>query len=327
MLECFVTGATGYVGNFLIEELKKSGHKVTMLVRSQKDKYKYESLGYTCFLADLRDSNSIKGKFDNAEVVFHLGNIAAWWLKRKKDYYEINVNGTRNLLNELKSTKVKKIIHMSSIAAIRQPEGEMANEDSIHKGDFESDYSKSKFLVEKEVKKYIDKGMPIVVLNPGVITGPKDFKTFGKTIIGIANKKIKAKFCPQSYIPLVHINDVIKITLRSLEMLPGQKYIVVSENVKIGEIFDEVCEIMKISKINKITPKWQLYLISYLSEFISFFTKKRPKLPIDGLKAIEIGAQATSLKSQKDLNHKYLTVSEILEKNIQWYKKNNYINN
>jgi len=327
VLECFVTGATGYVGNFLIEELKKSGHKVTMLVRSQKDKDKYESLGYTCFLADLRDSNSIKGKFDNAEVVFHLGNIAAWWLKRKKDYYEINVNGTRNLLNELKSTKVKKIIHMSSIAAIRQPKGEIANEDSIHKGDFESDYSKSKFLVEKEVKKYIDKGMPIVVLNPGVITGPKDFKTFGKTIIGIANKKIKAKFCPQSYIPLVHINDVIKITLRSLEMLPGQKYIVVSENVKIGEIFDEVCEIMKISKINKITPKWQLYLISYLSEFISFFTKKRPKLPIDGLKAIEIGAQATSLKSQKDLNHKYLTVSEILEKNIQWYKKNNYINN
>jgi nucleoside-diphosphate-sugar epimerase len=298
-----------------------------MLVRTQKDKDKYESLGYTCFLADLRDSNSIKGKFDNAEVVFHLGNIAAWWLKRKKDYYEINVDGTRNLLDELESTKVKKIIHMSSIAAIRQPEGEIANEDSIHKGDFESDYSKSKFLVEKEVKKYIDKGMPIVVLNPGVITGPKDFKTFGKTVIGIANKKIKAKFCPQSYIPLVHINDVIKITLRSLEMLPGQKYIIVSENVKIGEIFDKVCEIMKISKINKITPKWQLYLISYLSEFISFFTKKRPKLPIDGLKAIEIGAQATSLKSQKDLNHKYLTVSEILEKNIQWYKKNNYINN
>ena len=105
------------------------------------------------------------------EVVFHLGNIAAWWLKRKKDYYEINVDGTRNLLNELENTKVKKIIHMSSIAAIRQPEGEIANEESIHQGDFESDYSKSKFLVEKLVKKYIDKGMPIVVLNPGVITG------------------------------------------------------------------------------------------------------------------------------------------------------------
>ena len=326
-MECFVTGATGYVGNFLIEELKEKGHKVTILVRSLKDKDKYESLGYTCFIADLRDASSIKGKFDNAEVVFHLGNIAAWWLKRKKDYYEINVDGTRNLLNELENTKVKKIIHMSSIAAIRQPEGEIANEESIHQGDFESDYSKSKFLVEKLVKKYIDKGLPIVVLNPGVITGPKDFKTFGKTVIGIANKKIQAKFCPESYIPLVHIDDVIKITLRSLEISPGQKYIIVGENVKIGEVFDKVCEIMNMSKINKITPKWQLYLISYLSEFISFFSKKRPKLPIDGLKAIKIGAQATSLKSQKDLKYKYLTVSEILEKNIQWYKKNNYINN
>ena len=49
-----------------------------------------------------------------------------------------------------------------------------------------------------------------------------------------------------------------------------------------------------MSKINKITPKWHLYLISYLSEFISFFSKKRPKLPIDGLKAIKIGAKADS---------------------------------
>ena len=115
--------------------------------------------------------------------------------------------------------------------------------------------------------------------------------------------------------------------MRPLEISPGQKYIIVGENVKIGEVFDKVCKIMNISKINKITPKWQLYLISYLSEFISFFSKKRPKLPIDGLKAIKIGAQATSLKSQKDLKYKYLTVSEILEKNIRWYKKNNYINN
>ena len=102
-MECFVTGATGYVGNFLIEELREKGHKITILVRSLEDKDKYESLGYTCFIADLRDPNSIKGKFDNAEVVFHLGNIAAWWLKRKKDYYEINVDGTRNLLNELEN--------------------------------------------------------------------------------------------------------------------------------------------------------------------------------------------------------------------------------
>ena len=71
-------------------------------------------------------------------------------------------------------------------------------------------------LVEKLVKKYIDKGMPIVVLNPGVITGLKTLKHLAKQLLELQIKN-KAKFCPESYIPLVHIDDVIKITLKLLK--------------------------------------------------------------------------------------------------------------
>ena len=76
-----------------------------------------------------------------------------------------------------------------------------------------------------------------------MITGPEDFKTFGKTVIGIANRKIKSKFCPDSYIPLVYIDDVINITIKALDMPIGNKYVVVGENVKISDVFDIVCSI------------------------------------------------------------------------------------
>ena len=135
-------------------------------------------------------------------------------------------------MEEARNADLKRIIHISSIAAIRQPDGAIADEESEHKGDFESHYSRSKFLVEKEIRKYLKIGLPIVTLSPGVVTGPNDTKTFGKTVVGIANKKVKAKFFPNSYIPLVYIDDVVEMMIKGINLNVGEKYIVVGENIK-----------------------------------------------------------------------------------------------
>ena len=105
------------------------------------------------------------------------------------------------------------------------------------------------------------------------------------------------------------------------------RYIIVGENIKISDVFDIVCNIKNLPKITRITPTWNLYLISYISHFISFFTKSRPKLPIEGLKAIILGAQANSKKTCNDFKFKFMPAEEILKKCISWYEKNNYINN
>ena len=325
-MNILVTGATGYIGPFLIKRLKKEGHIVSILVRKQSDYDRLEGSGYNCFLGDVTNSNSLKGIFNNIDILFHLANIASWWLPNNQTYYDINVGGTINLMEEARNADLKRIIHISSIAAIRQPDGAIADEESEHKGDFESHYSRSKFLVEKEIRKYLKIGLPIVTLSPGVVTGPNDTKTFGKTVVGIANKKVKAKFFPDSYIPLVYIDDVVEMMIKGINLNVGEKYIVVGENIKIGDVFDKVCRIIGKEPITKITPGAFLILISYFSELVSFFTKKRPSLPVDGLKAIKIGASASSQKSINKLEMKYLNADQILSKSIEWYKENNFIN-
>ena len=326
-MNILVTGATGYIGPFLVDRLKEMNHNVTILVRKENDFEELKAKGFNCVIGDITNKESLVGIFQDIEVLFHLANIASWWLPNNQTYYDVNVNGTINLFEESKKFSLKKIIHISSIAAIRQPEGFIANEESIHQGDFESHYSRSKYLVEKEVDNYIKEGLPIVILNPGVVTGPNDNKTFGKTVLGIANGKIKAKFFPDSFIPLVYIDDVIEVMIKSIDLKNGSKYIVVGENIKIGDVFDKVCNLTNQKNISKITPEWLLLLISYWSEFKSFFTNKRPSLPIDGLKAIKIGAQASSKKSSKELGIKYNDGEQILIKLIDWLNKNNLINN
>tara|TARA_B100001029_G_scaffold91017_1_gene74668 strand:- start:927 stop:1907 length:981 start_codon:yes stop_codon:yes gene_type:complete len=325
-MNILVTGATGYIGPFLVNRLKDEGHQVSILVRKQKDFDNLSSQGFECILGDLINKKSLEGIFEGIDILYHLANIASWWLPRKQDFYDINVGGTINLLDEAKNAKLIKIIYISSIAAIRQPHGIVADENSVHQGDFESDYSKSKYLVEVEIDRYKKLGLPIVTLNPGVVTGPHDFKTFGKTVIGIANGKIKSKFFPDSYLPLVYINDVIDIMIHATEIENGKKYVVVGENIKIGDVFDKVCEIQNKDKIKNVTSELYLNCLAYFSEFISFFTKKKPFLTIDGLRAIRIGALASNEKSIKELGFKYHSAEEILAKSIEWYKKNNYIN-
>ncbi|MBT3476057.1 NAD-dependent epimerase/dehydratase family protein [bacterium] len=326
-MNILVTGATGYIGPFLVNKLKALGHTVVILVRKKEDFHRLESEGFKCILGDVTKKESLVGIFKNIEILFHLANIASWWLPNNQTYYDVNVKGTVNLFEEAKKFPLKKVIHISSIAAIRQPEGIIANEESIHQGDFESHYSRSKYLVEKETVKYMKDGLPLVTLNPGVVTGPRDTKTFGKTVLGIANGKVKAKFFPGSYIPLVYIDNVIEVMVKAIDLKVGSKYVVVGENIKIGDVFDKVCRIMKKERIIKTTPNLILSLVSYYSEFVSFFTNKRPSLPVDGLKAIKIGAQASSKKSVDELGIKYLDGDQILTKLIDWFNKNNLINN
>ena len=325
-MNILVTGATGYIGPFLVEKLKNMNHNVTILVRKEKDFKTLKRNGFNCVLGDITKKESLKGIFKDIEILFHLANIASWWLPNNQTYYDVNVEGTINLFEEAKKSSLTKIIHVSSIAAIRQPEGIIADEESIHQGDFESHYSKSKYLIEKKVLTYIDEGLPIVILNPGVVTGPNDTKTFGKTVLGIANGKIKAKFCPDSYIPLVYIDDVIEVMIKSIEIKSGSKYIIVGENIKIGDVFDKVCDLTNKKRITKVTPYWLLLLSSYISEVVSFFARKRPALPIDGLKAIRIGAQASSKKSIKELDVQYNDGEQTLTKLINWLNKNNLFN-
>ena len=125
---------------------------------------------------------------------------------------------------------------------------------------------------------------------------------------------------------MVYIDDVVEMMIKGINLNVGEKYIVVGENIKIGDVFDKVCRIIGKEPITKITPGAFLILISYFSELVSFFTKKRPSLPVDGLKAIKIGASASSQKSINKLEMKYLNADQILSKSIEWYKENNFIN-
>ena len=91
-----VTGATGFIGSHLVQELVKTGARVTCLVRPTSDISQYEGLGLSFTQGDILQRDTLTGPTSNADVVFHL--VAAQESFDPQGYYDLNVGGTRNLV-------------------------------------------------------------------------------------------------------------------------------------------------------------------------------------------------------------------------------------
>ncbi len=327
-MNIFITGATGFIGRQLTKKLVENKFNVTALVRNRYKAKELTELGVTIHEGDVTDVNSIEGAMRGCDTLFHLANISRWWLRDKSKYIDVNVTGTKNLLKEAKKSGVKKVIFTSSVAAIRQPHGVLAKEDLEHCGEIESSYGKSKYLAEQEVLKFAKTNkMDISVLNPGVVIGPGDFKTFGKMLIEFLNRKLKFRAFDESYVPLVYIDDVVDAHIIAAEKAKsGQKYILVSENLKIIDVYKMAHEITGDPIPSFQMPPFMIKLIAHIMEIKASVTGVSPKLAVDAVNAMEKGASASNIKATDELGIKFMPIREALEKTINWYKENGYVN-
>ncbi|SRR5579885_622142 len=326
-MKAFVTGGTGFVGGHLVKRLIRDGVSVKALVRDLKKADELKKLGVEIVTGDTTDKASLQGAMRGCDVFYHLGNVARWWLPDKTMYYKINVEGTKNALLEALKENVSKVIFTSSLAAIRQPKGEVATEETEHKRDFESHYGRSKFLAEREVLRiHNEHGLPVVILNPGVVIGPGDLKMFGRTIIELLNGNLKAVMFEDSVAPLVYIDDTIEGHILATERgKPGERYILVGDNIRIGDVFKLISEIAGVPLPERRISPSVIKIIAHLSEIKSFFTGKPPRFAVDGIRAMEIGAAGSNKKAREELGLEFTPLEEALRKTIDWYRENGYV--
>jgi dihydroflavonol-4-reductase len=326
-LKVFVTGGTGFIGGHLIKRLLRDGASVKALARDSSKAEELRKLGVEIIIGDVTDKTSITGVLKGCDAFYHLGNISRWWLGDKKLYYKINVEGTRNVMMEALKEGVKKVVYTSSLAAIRQPKGEIATEETEHKRDFESHYGRSKFLAEREVlRMYRESGLPVVILNPGVVIGPGDLKTFGRTIIELLNGKLEAIIFEDSMIPLVYIDDTVEghIIAREKGKI-GDRYIIVGDNAKMGDVFKLINKITGVPLPEKRISPLVIKLIAYISELKSLVTGKPPRLALDAIRAMEVGAIGENRKAREELGLHFTPLEEALKRTIAWYKENGFV--
>ncbi|HSH20252.1 MAG TPA: NAD-dependent epimerase/dehydratase family protein, partial [Draconibacterium sp.] len=172
-MKCLVTGATGFIGNRLVEELINLGNEVNILARSQEKANQLYGNTVTFFNGDLLNINVILQATRNCDVIFHLAAFANIWSKDKTLAYKTNVTGTKNILEAALQNKVKKVVFTSSAGVFPPSEnGEEIDETATLPEKYQTEYETTKFQAEQLCLEYCKKGLDVVIINPPRVFGP-----------------------------------------------------------------------------------------------------------------------------------------------------------
>lgn len=171
-MKVLVTGATGFLGGHIVEELRSAGHEVRALVRRTSRMERLGELGVETVMGELKDEESLKRAVEGVEGVVHAASTMAG---PAEEYVAATVEGTLALLNAAAGAGVRRFIYVSSIGVHRIKGRKTITEDTPYENDPEmlGPYTNSKIAAELEALEFSKKGaMQVAVIRPGILYGP-----------------------------------------------------------------------------------------------------------------------------------------------------------
>src|SRR3954462_4867652 len=162
----FISGATGFIGRQLSLILAEQGHTIHALSRRSNHPLLPVHQNIRVFLGDISDKDSLVAAMQGCEQAYHTAALAKMWAKDKSEFHEVNVTGTRNVLEAARETGVGRIVHTSSCGVIGPTFKYPMTEDDPRITSFPINYERTKYLAELEVQEFVRKGMNAVIVSP-----------------------------------------------------------------------------------------------------------------------------------------------------------------
>ena len=189
-MKYFITGATGFIGGRLARQLREAGHEVIAVVRNPAQAQELAQLGATLHQGDVTEKESMRKPMTGVDGVFH---VAGWYkvgVRDKSQAYAINVQGTRNVLELMKELNIPKGVYTSTLAVNSDTRGVEADENYHFTGKHISVYDQTKADAHDVAIKMIKEGLPLVIVQPGLVYGPEDTSSIRTSLTQYLTKQL-----------------------------------------------------------------------------------------------------------------------------------------
>jgi dihydroflavonol-4-reductase len=271
-----VTGGSGLVGNELITQLLAAGKQVRAIY-NKTPLAKFTAVNLQQQQCNILDVIALEEAMKDVEQVYHCAAIVTFNPNYKQQMFKINIEGTANVVNAALDAGVKKLVHVSSVAALgrireNEPITELMNwtEETSN-----SAYGQSKYLAELEVWRGMAEGMEAVMVNPAIILGAGNWNEGSTKLFHSVYNQFP--WYAEGTTGFVDVKDVAKAMIQLMDSsISGHRFIISAENKSYKEIFDIMAEAFnKKAPHKKVTPLiakivWRLEAVK------SWFTKKDP---------------------------------------------------
>ncbi len=250
-MKVLITGATGFLGSHICRRMVAEGHEVRILSRETSNLQILEGLPIERITGDITDPRHVELAVKDQEWVIHAAANLSYWKRDQAWQTRVNVEGTRYIAQACRKEGVKRLIHVSSVAAIGIPTDPRypANEDfSFNLEGSGLIYHLSKRRAEEEVMAEVTRGLDAVIVNPASIFGPYGFRYRGAEMM----RKVRlTRLVPYftGGICVVHVQDVIEGIFAALERgVPGCRYILGGENLTYQALVKRTARAMNLRR-------------------------------------------------------------------------------
>jgi nucleoside-diphosphate-sugar epimerase len=246
-MRAFVTGGTGFIGGHVIRKLRERGDDVVALVRDPSRAAELRRLDCELAEGDLSSTDAIRAAMEHVDSVFHIGAVYKVGIKKSERpaMFDANVGGTERVLDAAMDAGVKRIVYVSTCGVFGNTRGNVVDEEyhRIDK-DWLSCYDETKFRAHEVAEDRIEKGAPVVIVQPGGVYGPNDHSELGTMLEQASRGRMPFRMFADMGLMFAHVEDVADGVVRAHDKGEiGEAYVISGEKGTMGGFVDKVCEL------------------------------------------------------------------------------------
>ena len=333
-MNCFVTGASGFIGANLVHELNARGHRVKALLRPNADLRGLHGAEYERVDGDVSDRAALQWAMRGCDWCFHVAASYHLWLRDYAPMYAANVEGTHNVIEAATAAGCSRIVYTSTVGCIGLPmesSGTVTPTDEstpVSEAQMSNHYKLSKWKAEVVARELAAKGAPVVIVNPSAPVGPRDVKPTptGQVIVDFLNRAMPAYL--DTGLNWVHVRDVATGHILAAEKgRVGERYILGHQlgNWTMKEALDLLGEITGVPAPSFRVPYWVALNAARVNEVFANLTGKPPKAPVAGVRMAKYKMFFNPAKAVRELGLPQTPPREALSDAVEWFRKNGYV--
>jgi dihydroflavonol-4-reductase len=277
-----VTGGTGFLGSYIIKLLVEKGYIVRAIRRSDTipfwiSKNIFDKVAW--MEGDVLDVVALQDAMEGVDTIIHSAAVVSFVKRDRKNMYQVNVEGTANVVNMALEKNVRRLVHISSVAALgRTADGGHVNEEKKwEESKVNTHYAKSKFKAELQVWRGMSEGLEAVILNPSTIIGYGDWKSSSCSIF----KKVYAgfKWYTSGINGFVDVEDVAKVAILLMESsINEERFIINGDSWHFKKLQDSIADGFGKKRPTRLATPFLMGIAWRLAKLKSMITGEKPIL-------------------------------------------------
>jgi dihydroflavonol-4-reductase len=324
-----VTGATGFVGSWLVRRLIERGDTVHVLHRKSSNLDDLAGLPFVSRLGDVTDPASVASAAQDVDQVYHLAGVVGYSRAMRPVMDKVNIGGTRNVVEAIRrSPRAPKLVYMSSVVAVGASfDGKPLNEESPYNvSRLNLGYFETKHSAELLVKEACREGhIQAVILNPSTIYGGGDAKK-GSRKAQLKTARGKFPFYTRGGVSIVSVHDIVEALLAAPERgRNGERYILSGENITIKDLLYKIAGFAGAKPPSIFLPDAAVHAIGRVGDLMEKLGRKGP-LNSENAWTSLLYHWFDHSKATRELGFNPRPADEALKESVDWMKQQGLLN-